>query len=75
MGIDILIMDIIFIIVIPDIGITLINQYFPYALFPEIIGFRIGEVQIAGIAAPEREFSHCAVFIMQEPVMFGDIVI
>ena len=64
MGQNIPVMDIVFIVVVPDIFVTLFHQSFLHAVFPEGIGLRIGEIQIGGIAAPERKLRRRPVFVV-----------
>ena len=55
MRIDFFIMNIVLVIVIPDILITVLHQDCLYALLPEIIRCRIGQIQVRGISSPEGE--------------------
>ena len=75
MGINILIVDIIFIVVIPDIRVSLRDQGLLNTVLPELISFRIGEIQITCIASPERELCRCPVLIVQEPSVSGYLII
>ena len=75
MGQNIPVMDVVFIVVVPDIFVALLYQGLFYTVFPEGIGLRIGEIQIGGIAAPERKLRRRPVFVMQEPSVLGDFFV
>ena len=66
---NILIMNVVFIVVVPDICIAFAYQNFSDTVFPECIGLRMGEIQVAGKAAPEGKSGRRAVLIMQEPAV------
>ena len=63
---------VVLVVVIPDVWIALLRQLLPHAGLPEGVGTRIGEIQVAGHAAPEGEASGTPVCVVQEVALLRE---